>query len=84
MSLILRKSKSLKQNITRKKIEELLKANNHYIWTITNYLYKPRNAPKKERWNELVNTFKGLHVHLRELTLKKLHGTPKYGVYNIV
>jgi len=35
--------------------------------------YKLRNVPKKEEWNELVNIFKGLLVHLRELILKKLY-----------
>jgi hypothetical protein len=74
MSLILRKSKWLKQNIIKETIEELFIANNHYKWTIINYLYKPRNALEKEEWNELVDRFKGLFVHLQELILKKLHG----------
>jgi hypothetical protein len=82
--LILRKSKSLKQNIIRKTTKELLRVNNHYKWTIINYLYKPSNALKKEGWNELVDKFKGLFVHLQELILKNYMEAPKYGVYNIV
>ncbi len=35
--------------------------------------YKLRNVPKKEECNELVDIFKGLLVHLRELILKKLY-----------
>jgi len=74
MSLVLRENKWLKQTIIKEIIEELLRANNQYEWTITNYLYKPRNALKKEGWDELANRFKGLPIDLQELILKKLDG----------
>jgi hypothetical protein len=74
MSLILRKNKWLKQTIIKETIEAPLRTNNQYGWTITNSLYKPRNALEKEGWDELVNRLRGLCIHLQELILKKLHG----------
>ncbi len=41
-------------------MKELLKANGHYGWIFINYLYIPKNAPKREGWNCFVDRFKGL------------------------
>ncbi len=74
MFLILREGKWLKQTIIRETIEELLRANNQYMKTIIDYLYKRRNVLKKEGWDELADIFKGLPIHLQELIFNKLHG----------
>jgi hypothetical protein len=48
MITIPKNDKWLKGVIIREKTKELMRENNHFRWLFTNYIYIPRNVPKKK------------------------------------
>jgi len=45
--MITKNDKWFKGVIIREKTKELMRENNHFRWLFTNYIYIPRNVPKK-------------------------------------
>jgi hypothetical protein len=73
MSIIIRDNERLKENLMIEEGKKRLWQHSSYGWSFVDYLHRPTNTPKLDKWNCFVEKFKSTLENIQESILKKIH-----------